>query len=310
MTHEIDISWQVLGQIIRQWAGDAVDLAEATPLSGGSINTTLKLSTKQGHQAVLKVTPHRVDHSHTDEAWQLTLLREIGVPAPQVYLYKLGSLDDPHSYILMEFVEGVDLAQAKTLCTPEQFDALQVELADLVLKIHERTSDRYMRVIGRDPPRFEKWDECYREIFNPIWREIDKSPLLPVKCRKQIGRVHDRLDRLLAHSDCPRLLHWDLWSTNIMARQDECGQWHIAALLDPLCKYAHFEAEIAYLELFHTVTPAFMKAYQRQRKLPPEYHTIRKPVYQLYSLLNHLCLFGAEYVKPTMAAVERVSALV
>src|SRR5437763_14097063 len=81
--HEIDISWQVLGQSMRQWAGDDAELAEVTPMTGGSTNTTLKLGTKNGQQAVLKSTPHRVDRAHTDEAWQLALLREAGVPVPE-----------------------------------------------------------------------------------------------------------------------------------------------------------------------------------------------------------------------------------
>jgi len=310
MTHEIDISWQVLRQILRQWAGDDTDLAEVTPLTGGSISTTLKLSTRDGRSAVLKITPHRVDRSYLDEAWQLTLLREVGVPVPEVYLHKLGSLDDPHSYILMEFIQGVDLAEAKTCCSPEQFDALQVELAEIVLKMHAKTAEHYMRATGSEPARFDRWDKCYHDIFDPIWREVDKSGVLPVKCRKQIAKVHDRLDRLLAHNDCPRLVHWDIWATNLMVRQSVDGNWHVAALLDPMCKYAHAEAEIAYMELFHTITPTFLKTYQRERKLPPEYHTIRKPVYQLYSLLNHVRLFGQEYLKLALAAVDRVAPLV
>ena len=37
---------------------------------------------------------------------------------------------------------------------------------------------------------------------------------------------------------------------------------------------------------------------------------MRKPVYQLYSLLNHLRLFGHDYLKPVMAQIEKVGALV
>ena len=94
------------------------------------------------------------------------------------------------------------------------------------------------------------------------------------------------------------------------ARAGEAGKWRIVSLLDPNCKFGHAEAEIAYLELFHTVTPAFLKAYQQSHKLSPEYHRVRKPVYQLYSLMNHLLLFGGEYLKPLCAAIEKVAPLV
>jgi fructosamine-3-kinase len=207
-------------------------------------------------------------------------------------------------------MEGVDLSAARAACSAEQFNALQTELAQMVLRLHDQTADNYMRVTSNGAKRFNAWPPCYRDIYETIWREVEKSGQLPVKIRKLVNRIHDRLDRLLAHDDRPRLVHWDLWATNLLAAPNRDGNWHITALLDPNCKFAHAEAEIAYLELFHTITPEFMRVYQRSHKLPPEYHRIRKPIYQLYSLLNHLRLFGQEYLKPACAAIERAGALV
>jgi len=308
--HEVDVSWQSLRQIVREWAGAAAELDEVTPLVGGCINTTLALRTKDHQKAVLKITPHRVDKSYADEQHQLQILRDVGVPVPQVHLCKIGTLESPFSYLLMEFVDGIDLAAARLTCSPEEFDRVQSHLAELVLLMHDRRSPHYMRLTASEPKRYDKWHECYRDIFDPIWQEIDKSGALPVKLRKQMGKVHDRLDRLLAHDDAPRLVHWDIWATNVLIHRDSDGRWRVAALLDPNCKYAHAEAEIAYLELFHTITPAFLKVYQQQFKLPPEYHHVRKPVYQLYRLLNHLRLFGQEYLKPVLAMIERVGEMV
>jgi len=53
-----------------------------------------------------------------------------------------------------------------------------------------------------------------------------------------------------------------------------------------------------------------MRAYQQARKLDPEYFRVRRQVYQLYSLLDHLHLFGQEYLKSTLAMLDRVGALV
>ena len=60
------------------------------------------------------------------------------------------------------------------------------------------------------------------------------------------------------------------------------------------------------MALFHTSTPAFMKAYQQGRRLGDEYHRLRKPIYQVYFLLNHVHLFGAEYVKRLVSEVEKL----
>jgi fructosamine-3-kinase len=307
---ESAISWPVLRQVVRDWAGSDADLTASTPLAGGSVNTTLLLSLADGSRAVLKITPHRVDLAYADEVYQLGLLRAAGVPTPAVYAMHPGSLDKPYSYLLLEYVDGVDLHAAKKACPPEEFDAVQRELADALLKLHATAGSHYMRVSRRDVPRHDAWHACYRDIFDGIWQEVAKTPVLPVKLRKVVSRTHDRLDRLLSSDDGPRLLHWDVWSTNLLCRPDAAGRWHLAAVLDPNCKFGSPEAELAYLDLFHTVTPAFFKAYQRERKLPPEYHQVRKHVYQLYSLMNHARLFGGEYGKALCAQAEKVGALV
>ena len=69
-------------------------------------------------------------------------------------------------------------------------------------------------------------------------------------------------------------------------------------------------AELAYLDLFHTTTPVFTKAYQHDRKLPPEYHQVRKPIYQLYPMINHVHLFGQDYLKQLLAMTDRTASLV
>ncbi len=226
---EGDISWQILRQVVQDWAGTGAELREFQTLDGGSISTTLALTLANGHRSVLKITPHRVDRGYADEALQLKLMKECGLPVPEVYACQVGSLDKPFSYILMEFVEGVDLNAARSRCSPEQFDAIQCHLAELLLKLHEKTAAHFMRVTAAEPKKFEKWPACYRDIFEPIWREVEKSGLLPVKTRKTIAKVYDRLDVLLAHDDVPRLVHWDVWATNLLTRCGEAGNWQICA---------------------------------------------------------------------------------
>lgn len=308
-TGELDISWQVLRGIVHDWAGTSAELAEVRTLCGGSISTTLELDLADGKKVVLKISPHRVDKAYAHEAYQLQILKESGMPTPEVFRWSIGSLEAPFSFMLLEFVDGMNLSDAKQQCTSEQFDHLQAHLAELVAILHDKTSDAYRRL--QDGSTGEtSWVKFYRDVYDPIWHECEKSPLLPKACRKQISKVHEKLDRLIAHNDCPRLVHWDIWSTNVLAKPDTQGNWWVTAILDPNCKYAHAEAEIAYMELFHTITPAFLRAYQLRHKLPAEYHRFRKPIYQLYPLINHVNLFGHEYIKPLLAAVEKTTALV
>src|SRR5882724_3399545 len=134
--HGDDISWQVLRRIVHDWVGTAVELAEVMPLGGGSISHTVSIRTTGGDRAVLKISQHRIDRSYLREAYQLNVLRAIGLPTPQVYSCKVGTLDEPFSYILLEFLEGVDLAEARNRCDPGEYDHLQTDLAESMRQLH------------------------------------------------------------------------------------------------------------------------------------------------------------------------------
>ncbi len=301
-----EISWDVLRLIVRNWLGSAAELAEVRPLHGGSINTALALTTAAGDRAALKITAHRVNRAIEDEAYQLNLLANLGLPVPRVYACQVGSLDLPYSYLLMQFVDGVTFADAKQACSSDQYDQLQCHLAELLLKLHDNTADHYARVTAQDPVQHKSWPTFFHDIYDPLWAEARKLSFLPIRSRKQIDRIHDNLDSLLAHDDAPRLVHWDIWATNLLAHPDPAGAWRVSAILDPLCKYAHVEAELAYMDFFQTTTPAFMRTYQQSRRLPQGYHALRKPIYQLYALINHLQLFGVEYLPHLLSTLSRI----
>lgn len=317
MSHDAgEVSWQTLRRIVRDWSGDNAQIEQVQSLDGGSINTTLLLTTTTGESAVCKLSPHRVDRSYQREAHQLEMLRAIGLPAPRVLGLHIGSLEAPDSHLLIEFLPGKNLHEVRELATAEEFDDLQRQFADLVVRLHSQTAGAYHKVDPAPVPEsringHHTWPQFYRSLYDAIWHECEKHAHLPVKSRRLIAKVHDRLDRLLDHPDQPRLTHGDLWWSNVLADRDPSGgRWRITGLLDPNCRYAHAECELAYLELFQTTTPAFSKQYARTFKLPEEYHRVRRPVYQLYELINHVNLFGERYLKPLAATLEKVAPLV
>jgi len=303
-----DVSWPLVERIAKDCFGSAATLDELCFLAGGLVNTTVCLRLTDGTRAVLKVSPHRVNHAHEREARELALLGEAGLPVPKVHCARTASLAEPHSYVMMEWVDAATLREARPRMTAAALDAVQRELARYVATLHAHTADVYGRFEGGS---YTDWPAFYHSLVDPVLEEADKLHAIPTKCRKVIGRVHERLDRLLAHGDGPRLLHGDLWSANVMVRPtDDGGSWTVAAFIDPECRWGHAECEIAYLDLFKTITPAFKQAYQQRFRLPDLYHRVRKPVYQLYGLLNQLQLRGPEFAKPVVEAAERMAAIV
>jgi len=86
------------------------------------------------------------------------------------------------------------------------------------------------------------------------------------------------------------LLHGDLWSGN--AASDENGR---AVIYDPACYFGDRETDIAMTELFGGFSEGFYTEYDASFPLDSGYH-LRKPLYNLYHILNHLNLFGRSYL--------------
>jgi protein-ribulosamine 3-kinase len=108
------------------------------------------------------------------------------------------------------------------------------------------------------------------------------------------------LPRLLDHRPEPSLVHGDLWSGNAATLRDGAP-----VVFDPAVYVGDREVDIAMTELFGGFGADFRSAYQGAWPLGAGYR-VRRDVYNLYHVLNHLNLFGAGYlgrVETTLAAL-------
>jgi len=96
------------------------------------------------------------------------------------------------------------------------------------------------------------------------------------------------------------LLHGDLWSGNAAA--DENG---LAVIYDPACYYGDRETDIAMTELFGGFGEDFYTEYDEVYPLDSGYR-LRKPLYNLYHILNHLNLFGRSYLGQAEAMMQQL----
>jgi len=98
------------------------------------------------------------------------------------------------------------------------------------------------------------------------------------------------------------LLHGDLWSGNYAF--DSAGQ---PVLFDPAIYYGGRETDLAMTELFGGFPATFYAAYREAYPLDPGY-AIRKTLYNLYHILNHLNLFGGGYLDQAEQMMGRLHA--
>jgi fructosamine-3-kinase len=100
------------------------------------------------------------------------------------------------------------------------------------------------------------------------------------------------------HAPRASLTHGDLWSGNWGVDVDG-AVW----LFDPAVAVTDREMDLAMLELFSTPPAAFWQAYRSlaQPDFDPKGYARRRPLYQLYHLLNHWLLFGRSYAEQALA---------
>ncbi|MGL6261774.1 fructosamine kinase family protein [Vibrio sp. WXL210] len=105
--------------------------------------------------------------------------------------------------------------------------------------------------------------------------------------------------KLLHHNPRPSLLHGDLWHGN--AAQSVAGP----VMYDPACYWGDRECDIAMTELFGGFDQRFYQGYNDEWQLDKSYPQ-RQPIYQLYHLLNHLNLFGGDYLSQTQKLIDKI----
>lgn len=107
---------------------------------------------------------------------------------------------------------------------------------------------------------------------------------------------------LRGHDPRPSLLHGDLWSGNVA--QLGAGE---PVIFDPAAYFGDREADLAMTELFGRFADGFYRAYDAAWPPAPGYE-LRRDLYNLYHVLNHLNLFGAGYLGQSERLIGRLLA--
>jgi fructosamine-3-kinase len=136
-------------------------------------------------------------------------------------------------------------------------------------------------------PEADDWNRYYLE-----------HRLLPLAERVGIDVEHVRVD---APVEPVARLHGDLWTGNVLADRDG-RPW----LIDPAAYGGHREVDLAMLDLFGTIAPRTIAAYEEVGPLDPGWRE-RLGLWQLFPLLVHAVLFGGGYLEQARTLARRLS---
>jgi fructosamine-3-kinase len=254
-------------------------------LDGGEIGTVHRVDFAARESLVAKTS----DAPLAVESEMLAHLADAGLPVPAVE----HASDD---LLLLEYVEG------ETAVTP----AVERDAADHLAALHETTApafgferDTLTGTLRQPNPWTDSWVAFYRDQRLRYAAEVARDAgRLPEGLRERVLSVTDDCRSLLVEPDAPSLVHGDVWTNNVLARDGE-----VAAFLDPATYYAHAEVELAYVDWTDTFGDAFFERYDARRGIDPGFRE-RRDVYALYPLLVHAYYFGDPYPDELAATLD------
>lgn len=277
--------WMRIEQHISEVTGHPFVIERQSGVGGGCINQAYRIAgLLGGKEQRYFVKQNRANALEMFEAEAAGLLEmgetgTIRVPRPLCW-----GTTARNAYLVMEYIEMGRRGNAHLL--GQQLAAL-----------HKVRRPRFGwdrdNTIGSTPQL-----NCWTESWIEFWRDYRLGVQLELAVRKGYGRrLQQQGEQLLAHfpmlfSDYQpqaSLLHGDLWSGN-------CATDHEGSpvVYDPAVYYGDREADLAMTELFGGFGPDFMHGYNEEYPLDAGY-AVRKTLYNLYHVLNHLNLFGGSY---------------
>jgi fructosamine-3-kinase len=145
----------------------------------------------------------------------------------------------------------------------------------------------------------QSWPEFYaqRRVL-PYARLARDAGTLSAADVALVEQVAGRLGELAGPAEPPSRIHGDCWSGNLLWSGGR--GW----LIDPAAHGGHRETDLAMLALFGApYLDTILAAYDEAAPLADGWRR-RVPLHQLHPLLVHVCLFGAGYREPALAAAR------
>jgi fructosamine-3-kinase len=254
-------------------------IASAVRVVGGCIHECFRVEIT-GQAFFLKCNSKEHADNFAAEADGLAALRKAGLRVPGPVSH--GTAGE-NAFLLLEFLGLGDKAD------PAAFGRM-------LAQAHKKPGPRFGwhrdNYIGATP-QANGWEDDWAQF----WLKRRLLPQAELARSKGFDIEIPPLTALRGHRPQPSLLHGDLWSGN--AGFTPQGP----VVFDPAVYCGDREADLAMTELFGGFPAAFYEAYDSVWPVDDGYRR-RKPLYNLYHLLNHLNLFGGGYLGQVKSALS------
>lgn len=287
--------WQHIAAQISTRTGSSFEPRAPSPVGGGCINQALKLSDGCRHWFVKINKPEGIGMFEAEAEGLNALASTQTIRVPRALC---TGVYENHSYIVIDYIlhgrsRGDSQAQAGR------------ELAAMHRHSAEQFGWHRQNTIGATHQPNDWADD-----WIDFWRLRRLGFQLHLAGRNGHGgqlqssgeQLLSRFDALIDHAPQASLLHGDLWGGNITF--DSEGH---PVIFDPAVYHGDRETDLAMTELFGGFSSDFYAAYRESWPLDAGYR-VRRQLYNLYHILNHLNLFGGGYRAQAQGLIDRLLA--
>ncbi len=289
MTNEDDV-WTNIEHSI----GSGFRIESKSSVSGGCINKAFKIHGGNQQYFVKINTTEFIEmfNSEAEGLKEISASNTVRVPTP-----KVSGKSKQCSFLIMEYLCLNNFSATSSAALGEQ-------LAAMHRNPHEYYGWLQNNTIGSTPQLNDP-----EQDWVTFWRNNRLQPQLNLAITNGIHgdwiddgfMLSEKLAALFSNYTPEKsLLHGDLWAGN--SATDDCGH---PVIFDPACYYGDRECDLAMSELFGGFDDAFYRAYHHAYPLDQGY-SVRKTLYNLYHILNHLNLFGDSYLKQSQSMIQKL----
>ncbi len=279
--------------LLAEMSGTSVKISDSVAVGGGCINEARLLKTTAGKYFIKYNSSAIFPGMFEKEAAGLKILSDTNtLVVPEI----IGSEESgKHAFLLLQYIEnGIP---------PKNF---WIEFGTELATLHRNTNELfgldYDNYIGSLVQSNKRNTDFYgffiSERIEPQLREARNKGALSQSDTRYFDSLFSSLKNIIP-PEKPALIHGDLWSGNFMVTSGGSP-----CIIDPAVYYGHREADIAMTQLFGGFPPGFYDAYNQAWPMEKGWQQ-RIDVFNLYSLLVHVNLFGGSYVGQVLRIIRQ-----
>jgi fructosamine-3-kinase len=281
-----------LQSFIKQLLNEEADL-HCTPLSGGSINYTYRI-TGSKQKLLCKINKYSSFPGmfEAERAGLELLASQQVIRIPRVIA--TGCINDSQ-VLLLEWIEEGLRSDAFWTAFGEQLAALH----HIQQKQFGLATNNYMGALPQNNEAAGNWVDFFmqKRLQPQVKLAVDHQLLDPSQAGR-FEKLYQQLNNIFPVEPAS-LLHGDLWSGNFLC--DDQGK---PVLIDPAVYYGHRSIDLAMTTLFGGFDGLFYESYQYHFPLPANYRE-QWEICNLYPLLIHLNLFGKSYLADILNTIRQ-----